>query len=586
MALNIAGLFLVVAITFMHSMFGLFSGMVNVVCSITALCMAFGFYTPLNDWLTKDMGFHSAYSEPIALLTIFFVVLLAIRSLADQYLRGNVHLPMYVDWGGGAVCGFVNAQIAVGVLVIGTGMLPLGERVMMFQRYERTNTTDPEHERVADLRRNTLWLRSDEFASGLFSMLSGGSLKGDTQFASVYPNFTDAMWFSNNTVQPQNMPVPLRDKRGGDGFGALKIEQWWEVKQPIEGRYREGVPTEKAQQPQMTPLTFKAAAGRKLIAARLVLGAAAADRTDKTRLHLFRPSTLRLVGRRGDEPTQYTPIALANIDKNLGTAIRIVDLDNNVSMEGADQTIDAYYEVDDDFIPAFVEYRRHARTAMGAPAPGAPGEVIASAAPTESASGRDATGRLKIFWEGNSGVNFALPFEFSLDDLKRGQDVRVEGEKLAGGRIFGRKEQFEAKPNKSVAKDFAAPDGWRLVQIRYVPKKAQSLIGDIFNFAGRLNQYQVVDNNANLYHMVGYWASVQRGGKEFFELYYDWSGEAGDPGPAATNKSMLDFKEITAAEFNADDSVVTLMFLVKPGSLLTRLQNQKREGSDVQFNVP
>lgn len=589
MALNIAALFLVAAITFMHSMFGLFSGLINVFCSIIALCAAFGFYTPLNDWMAKDMEFQPAYSEPIAFVMLFFVVLIALRSLADQFIRGNVHINQYADWGGGAACGFVNGQIAVGILAIGSGMLPLGDRVMMFQRYERSNTIQADHEKVADFKRNTLWLRSDEFATGLFSLLSSGSLRTDTQFSTVYPNYTDAMWYSSNTVQPQNMPVPYRDKRNGDGNNAVKLESWWEVKEIPNARYREAVPTEKVPRPQMSELNFRAASGKKIIGTRLTLGAAAADKNERAKLHLFRASTLRLVGRRGDESVQYTPVALAGHDKELAAkAIRVVDLDTNVSMEGADQTIDVYYEVHEDFKPSFVEYRRHARVAMvGEPAKAAPGELVAKG-PAEGTGGAGRNSGSQIFWEGNSGINFSLPFEFGADELKRGsgQDLRVEGDKLAFGRIFGRREAFEVKPNKAVVKEFAAPEGWRLVQIKYIPKKAASIVGDVFNYAARVNQYMVVDNNANSYRMVGYWATVKRGDKEFFEIYYDWSADGGDPGPSATNHSMLDFKEISANEYNADDSTVTLMFLVKAKSQLTKLQNQKGEGKEINFNVP
>ena len=42
MILNIAVLALILAITFMHSLFGLFSGLINALCAITAMCVALG----------------------------------------------------------------------------------------------------------------------------------------------------------------------------------------------------------------------------------------------------------------------------------------------------------------------------------------------------------------------------------------------------------------------------------------------------------------------------------------------------------------------------------------------------------------
>ena len=55
MVLNICALLFVLGITFMHSLFGLFSGIINVFCTITALAVAFGCAEPLTRAVTGNV---------------------------------------------------------------------------------------------------------------------------------------------------------------------------------------------------------------------------------------------------------------------------------------------------------------------------------------------------------------------------------------------------------------------------------------------------------------------------------------------------------------------------------------------------
>ena len=212
MIFNVAALVLVLGITFLHSMFGFYSGLVNVFCSVTALAVGFGYFETLTDFVSSQIDWPTAYIEPASLIVLFALTLVVLRTLADQFLRGNVRVPQYLDWAGGAACGFVIAQICVGVLALGFLMLPWGGRVAMYQRYERSpeNRTDLETGR-AEFIKQGLWLGSDSFAAGLFNLLSNGSLKSDTRFSSVYPDFPEWVAWTGNTVQTESFTSPLRD---------------------------------------------------------------------------------------------------------------------------------------------------------------------------------------------------------------------------------------------------------------------------------------------------------------------------------------------------------------------------------------
>ncbi|RMF85178.1 MAG: hypothetical protein D6744_01845, partial [Planctomycetota bacterium] len=354
MALNIIALVLVAGMTFVHSIFGFYSGLINVFCTIVAAVVALGFSDALTGWAASALGLHTGYIDACSLLVLFVLTLTILRVAADNLIRGNVHVPQWLDWGGATVCGFVIAQICTGILVLSVMKLPLTARVLGFERYVRVeDLNDPVHPERVLMERRALWTRSDDFTVGLVSLVSAGSLKGATSLRDVYPNYVDAVYFSGNTVQPESTPAPLRDK-GGDGFKGVNVVEWWKTNGPIDVRYRRAAPTETNKSPPFKPINgFKPASGMTFLGARIELKRSAADRDRKSARHLFRPTMIRVVGRIGDRPAQYTPIIIAGAEEK-STIPRLVDYDNNFSITDANPTIDVYFEVDPEFKPQFI----------------------------------------------------------------------------------------------------------------------------------------------------------------------------------------------------------------------------------------
>lgn len=588
MVLNIVALCLVLAITFMHSVFGLYSGVIHVCCCILAALVAFGFFEPLTLLLTKEAGLHPAYTEPCCLLLLFVVTLIVLRTAADNLLRGNVQLPQYVDTGGAIVLGFIGAEIVVGVLVISVLMLPLGGRVMGFSRYER----DPEardENNLARFNRNRIWLMPDEFTVGLVRLISGGSMRAATPLAAVYPSFTDWVFYTGNTVQWESSPGVYRDR--SDGTSGLRVEKWWEQTDPVVGRYRKDVPDKDNKNPPYAEHTFRPVAGMKLVGVRLRLLPSSADRDRNRRLHLFRPTMIRLVGDEHGRPGHAIPRIIAGADKNLGDKPRIVDIDNNFSIDGdAELTIDVYFEVGEDFTPRFVEYRRRARAAISeserlkkAPAAlAAPAAAAATGTPAAGDQAARGATRFIDFIESGSGDNTQLPVRLASSKL-RGADAEVVGKQLKSGRIMGDRATLERTESGDTAvEQFAVPEGWRLCQIRYRPKKALTVAGQVFNYVARtVNQYYAVDSSGDKHLLCGYFAIVKRGGKAYIELFY--TGEPDSP----AYRGMLDFKEIKPSELTgSDDSELGLLFFIPPGRSVLGVENQAGEGvSGLNFRM-
>jgi hypothetical protein len=595
MAMNIVALVMVLAITFMHSIFGFFSGIINAFCAIASAAIAFGFYEAVNDLVTKSFALDPGYTEPICFVALFLISVVALRTLADNYIRGNVKLPAALDFAGAAVCGFINAQIFVGVLVLGVQMLPLGGRVLGYSAWVRDEykDADVDHPELIKFDRNHLWTRPDEFTAGLFKLISSGSLRGATTFASVYPDFPEAVFFSTNTVQRGCTPSPYRKERGHDADGftkGLRVEGWWVETGPIEGRYRREVPTERDPTPDYERVTFKPAPGKKLIGTQLRLNQTAADRDKRSPIHLFRPTMLRLVGQANDTPQQYPARIIANADPRIEGRPRITDYDNNFSLPGGyADPIYAYFEVDEDFRPAFVEYRRHARAAVPAQPEEEPEIAFTLAGETGDRGDRDRgrgdRGNLTFgrVLEAGSNDNRNLPFTMMRRAFQGSGDVTLDGEEFVSGRISGSRARLEHSGDAPRVQYFKLPEGRRLMQVCYKPKRVQSIVSQVFNYVGGIvNQYYIVDNNANRYPLSGYYGIVTRArGEQYIELFY--TGGPDDPLSASYN-GMLDFKDIQRNEINdQDEALIGLLFLVPPDTEFVRVENQAGDGGDIRM---
>jgi hypothetical protein len=602
MVLNLFATLFVLGAAFLNSMWGLYSGMVNTFCSIVALAVSFGYWEALERLLTAQFGLHPSYTGPLALGLLFLVTLTALRLLADNFLRGNVHVPAYVDWIGGGVCGFVYSQIIIGVLVLSFLMLPWGGRTMMYERYARNpdGDTDPDSGRTR-FERRLLWMRSDEFAAGLFKIMSGGSLSSSTSFASVYPDFAQWVAWTGNQVQHESLTAPLRDEKtnGGDGWDdrGIRVLSWWEQKQPLPAdstRYRKALPTRETPDPPYEPLAFKAADGKQLVGVRLSLTPQSADRDEKgTWSHRFRATNIRLVGDvlqpdGSKSPRQYNAAVIGGADKKIDTNLRVADPDNNFALSGpgAESKIDVYFEVDDGFKPRFVEYRRRARAALAAPPAEQPPAERLSAAPPANAGAQASGGRpgqptntgagrfIDVVDRGGTGDNDRLPFKLAQSKLTGNPDVEISDGMLvsmqAKSRLVGDKSGFEHQGPGVAIEKFKIPEGKRIFQVRAKAKQAQSLAGQVFNFAGATaNQYRAVDSRGNTYELAGYYALVKRNGQDYFELFFaPNASESGFSG-------MLELSQETRTALRQqDDAVLGLIFVVPPGTCIRVIKSQ------------
>lgn len=584
MVLNIFAMLFVLGVTFVNSIYGAFSGIINMFCTIVAAVVTFAFFEPLNGMLSAQ-GLHSSYSEPIAFILLFVVTLIALRAAADNLIRGNVRVPMYVDWGVGALCGFVIAQICVGMLLMGFLMLPWGEgRVAMFSRVERVANDEINHDtNRVKFEPHSILPRSDEFTFGMIDTLSRGSLSSGNPIDTVYPDFPRWIFWTTNTTQHASLTSPLRDKEDGFKKG-LSVERWWEQKGGLPEnitRYRQKNPSKEDDKPNFAPLAYKTAPGNKLIGMRLKLDTSAADRDGASYYHHLRSTQIRLVGEVGDTTRDYIPQVLGGASSKLEDRYWIVDIDNNVGVPNA-ATLDVFFEVPDNFKPRFVEYRRHARAAVEpaqfAEKPPSDRLNLASTLGAGGEGGTSAGGSTggarnfldTIVSDGGTGPVDDLPFPLATTALRSEADVTLENDLFVTGRFSGDRTKFEPTDNTQprVRKIKQSVPGHKLIQIKVKARAVQSLPGSVLNFAAfTVNQYNAIDKAGDSHPLAGYYAIVKRSGKDYIEFYL--AGKD-DPG----NRQMLDFKEIKRQELEADDAVLCLMFWIPNNKCLTGIKSQ------------
>lgn len=595
MVLNVFALLFVLGLTFLHSLFGLFSGLINVTVAIVSLGVAFGFVEPVNNLLTGSANLHSSYTEPLTLVLLFVITFFVLRFLTDTFIRGNVHIPRHLDWIGGGVCGFVIAQICVGVMVLGFLMLPFGGRVMMFERIERDvdEEVDPDTNRVY-FDRNHLWLRSDEFAAGLASLLSSGSLRAGARLADVYPDYPEWVFWSGNQVQHESLTAPTRDK--GDGFReGVKVKKWWvQITPPGQVLYRKKRPTQddiKSSQagvdpsmnlPPWEPTEYRLQPGHKLIGMRLGLTQSAADRDDKDSVnHRFRPTVIRLVGDvvqpdGSREPQQHAAQILGGADPLAGSTLRLADPDTNFSMLAiSENELDVYFEVPEEFEPRFVEYRRHARAAVVAgQREEKPPEDQLAALVRDSSGQIVKHGMARLIDDINldaSGDKPSLPFKISVAKLGSSAEARegaLASVEVGSEIITGRKRDLQGEGGQTVDR-LLPPEGQRIFKLESKTRKMQSLAGQIMNFVGATtNVYTAIGNDGKTYPLAGYYALYDRDGDQYLELFYT-------PNPADVGfQGRLDklSREGRKALREHPDAILGLIFVVPPGTCIKAVE--------------
>jgi Colicin V production protein len=211
---------LIGVVTFFHYTQGFWSATLSAIVAILAAVLAVSYHESVVDTLLK--GKMADQANAIALVGVFGLTYLILRTIFDKAVPGNLRLPVILDKAGAGIMGFIAAIFSVGVVAVAAQTMPFGVDVGGYTRYRLSDdrevavaiTGKQQHQDVpisnqldedafSDETRKGLLLPVDQWVVSTVSHLSdGGSLSGKRALRDVHPDYLDEMFAQRLGIQP------------------------------------------------------------------------------------------------------------------------------------------------------------------------------------------------------------------------------------------------------------------------------------------------------------------------------------------------------------------------------------------------
>ena len=465
------------------------------------------------------MGHIGDYGPAAALVSVFLIVLIVTRLLADTFIKKNLEFPGIIDRLGAVLLGFGSAMILTGMLAIGIQLLPFDAEIVGYNRLVKVDaaTSEPipegQPQTPASVRYESspLWLSPDGFTVGLVGMLSAHSFSGKVSFADLHPDFLEELQLLRSGLQKESRRAVPADVLGVKAVWPLDDEQ-----------------LEAAQPSQRDPKNHWLCVRAKINSPKEAL--------DSDSSHRFSPMQVRLVGwdagnRKGDT-SQYTPVGLAmNVMEDTPTGDHKVvarDRPLMVPRTAGGHPADLVFEVPKTFQPWFLAYKRGGRVEIpqrllkaGAPQP----KIIQAITQPDSppppvTSGQEELVPGRQVHSGLSRFDRKLPVALEPDWLAGGPELDLAGNRYRKGHAVVDWPLFEAEPSVAVS-NFFVPPGMQLFQLSVTRGEARSIFGRALQFTRTtLAQYTVIDEQGRRYFRIGEIRIAKVGTQEKVEIQY------------------------------------------------------------------
>ena len=597
---------LILTITFFQGLQGLFSAVITCFLTILAAALAFGLYEDVYYAALLDR--QPDHGRAIALMAVFVVSLLILRTVFDLMITGNMRFPVLVDRIGGGVVGLFTAMLIVGTLAVGLQMLPFGPTFLGFSRFQAvdkatgqvlaTTSEKPDDIRnfptkinwsTAELRPRSMWLSPDALTVSVASHLSNNALRGRNAMSSVYPDLLRSVYAARSGY--------FQETRHAVPAGAVRVERYENM--PPRSLYTRERPKDGGGGAEI-PMTLKLsteqpAPGHKWVVVRATVESTARDEDN---VHRFTSDQVRLVGGdKADGPAKEFFLVGVNIPQQPRWVK--VYRGEQIERDAAQLKVDWIFEVPDSpsFQPRFVEYKQNARAEIPAQVvdPKKPKAAIAPLPPAgkkgdkEEKEPKEGTAPDSGADTGSQGVSNTSPppppggdrisglgqarkdSTFS-DQLPirlvnyTGQDLQVNNGTLNGGRIKAvlNPDWTSKEGTEQPIERFQVPDGKVMLQLSVEKLQPQSWLGSIYGgMIDNIGDFYMVDAKGTNYRPVGSYAMAVAGGQARFELiYFD---------DVARDMARLPkFETIKASNMTGNYSVFYL-FHVPPGTQPAKL---------------
>ncbi len=579
---------------------GFFSSIIMFFETVIAAMVAFAFYEAVSGLWVAQTG--EGLGFPLALMLLFLVTLLALRTATDRLIPDDVRVPLPVDRAGGAVFGLFTGMLLIGMALISIQMLPIGSSVFGFERYSINKEGELEESSLS-------FLSPDEFTAGMMSMLSNGRFAGEQGMAQAKPDLVKSLYSGRAT--------PQSEARVFLESGHLSVSNYWEsrgidhVKQTLNG----GTMMREFE-------TQDLAVGKYFVCAVGVSQAAAKQKHQEIR---FRPAQFRVVGPppRADgtfskSPHVYLAAGMSDIythkqhgpgTVNNAQRDRLVafhpttDFILGPNTSGIIKDKDKYkfdvaFKVPEDFEPWYVEFKNGARADLtvldkkknGKDVPswasrplGAVGGKSGLVSKDKPNVGAAPGGRLQVAnaIEDRTGFSTALPIALNADNAIVQQ--HSSGTMIKGGDDSQFWVRVETDFLGTQVTDFMVPRGKVMFQVGAEVVKAESMWGNAINFANRVTaQIRVKGDNGKDYFAIGQYAAAEIDGQWFIELQYYPESEM--PERALNGKKAKKVTRSVLKKAGKDKSKFGYLFLIDPNVKIVSFHSGSKKSQDLDFS--
>ena len=179
---NILIIAFVALMFYLWSIQGAFSAFLHCVITIIAGALAFAVWEPVAVGLL--MGKIPAYAWTVGLMVPFALILLIIRQISDNLVKGKLDFSQTVNTAVGGAFGLISGILTAGITIIALGFMPM-ERDL--GGYEPFKNYDPQGQ-VIGKAGDGLLIPVDRYTAGLYNMLSNGALSCATPMAIYQPD--------------------------------------------------------------------------------------------------------------------------------------------------------------------------------------------------------------------------------------------------------------------------------------------------------------------------------------------------------------------------------------------------------------
>ncbi len=163
---------------------------VMIIVSICAGVVAFGYFELLANVLIERKIF-MLWARSLSFGMLFILAFAILQAIASQLAHKSVNLGIVPERIGRIICGVFSGLILSGLLLVTISMAPISGKYP-YQRFNKAKI-DPENA-------NKVLLNADGFATGWFSIISGGSFSGKRSFATLHPAFLDQFFLNRQEI--------------------------------------------------------------------------------------------------------------------------------------------------------------------------------------------------------------------------------------------------------------------------------------------------------------------------------------------------------------------------------------------------